>query len=457
MTTTEPTTGQPGTDELTEDDLARLNQATLELVASRPTFGLLDPEDAIWHGAEEPGRHLISISGVLGLLDVDQRSFTPVLDGEPAMRELLVERLTAVHGATPVPVTEPRYVVAWTSAEVQSEADGTLVVTATAAPLSGGPAAEVRISLDSAFAITDLTPAEDPAEDEASEATEATETAEAATETQAEATGNEAETPEDNDNPIATRSGITADYLSGHYGETPFPYLRRGLVVDWSTWQPDQATPEGLVGSWVEAGTALGGKYRAYAWFDPASGFSLAQADELEPPDLGARLGEHYGESAFPFEGEHFVIDWTTWQVQPTPLDQPFGSALEATGGGGGKYALYAWFDPAAGVEIVRAEQLGAPEPDPSARFHGELVPALRSAWESGGRRLAEAGGRSYDVGGWLDGEYGCELEFTGFREPYYHARLGAVAERDGQQVPVTCELRIQDAGAVWVDAEHDR
>lgn len=424
--------------------LERFPDATQRCLAAQPTFGLLDSENqAVWHG-ELDGRHVLTISGVLGTFDVDAARFEPI---DPApLEQLLVTRLAEQHAAAQ-PDGAARYLLGWNTATIVSEEAGRLVVRVTAVPLGDGDATEVDVTLGTQLEIIDLAlPPEVVAGTEAAADADAVEADAAGQETTAGGA--------DAGGSVAERTGITADYLGGYYDRTEFPADRRWLIVDWTSWTPDQVSDDGHVGSWVTATTNLGGEFRAYGWFDPASGLVLGSAEELVAPDLGAQLGSHYAETPFPFGDGHYVIDWGTWHAEPTPLDQPYGSYVGAAGHDGGKYQLYVRYDPGSGVEIVTAEELEAP---PRTQFADAVVPELRSRWESAGRR-ARFGDQEYDVSGMLDGESGCELAFVS-REPdgAFTATLGAVTAGSDAGRKVSLELRIASLDEVTVIREDSR
>ncbi|MEA5365223.1 hypothetical protein VA596_37225 [Amycolatopsis sp., V23-08] len=460
------------TEEAVADDPAvlppDLSEAAATALREQPTFAaLLDPSDTTWT-EEGPGRYAVLVApDVAGVLDAAAGRFVP--DDPEQVRLLLAERMAATVGETPVAGGAGDRVVDWTTLRITDEAGGVLTATAnTVADAADGDAVHaVQLSIDLALQPAVVTEqlvaggAFEAALDEAIEVREAQAAeAEAAVAEEAPA--------------VEAAPAVDAAYLGGYYGESAFPFDGNNFVFDWTTWTHDQTTPDGTVGFTAHVTATDGTTHDTYAWFDPAVGISivraeplagaeaLAGAEEAAPAIDAAYLGGYYGTSSFPFDGNNFVFDWTTWTHDQTTPDGTVGFTARATATDGTTHDTYAWFDPAVGISIVRAEALAgaatpaADEPvaDPRAEFES-LTGQLRDRWRSAGNRLEELNGKAYDVHGWVEGEPGCELVHQSFDGECHLAELGA--HTDGDARPVTVLLRIRDAETVWVDREDDR
>ncbi len=478
--------------------------ATLAL-SEQPTFAtLLDPSDTVWGGEDGPGRHVVIVApDVAGVLDAGAGRFIP--DDPEQVRLLLAERMAATIAGTPVAGGERDRVIDWTTLQIVDEAGGVLTASANtvADPAEGDAVHAVELSidldlqpavsteqlvsggafeeaLDQAIEVRETQAAESEAAMQAAVAEAAAEVAEeaAAAETPvAEAPVAEEAAPAEE----AAAPAVDAAYLGGYYGETVFPFDGNNFVLDWATWTHDQTTPDGTVGFTAHATATDGTTHDTYAWFDPAVGISIVRAEALPgeaaageaaaenaaPAVDAAYLGGYYGETVFPFDGNNFILDWTTWTHDQTTPDGTVGFTAHATATDGTTHDTYAWFDPAVGISIVRAEALAGagaaaepePEPeaapaDPRAEFEA-LTGLLRDRWRSAGNRLEELNGKAYDVHGWVEGEPGCELVHQSFDGENHLAELGAHTADDSR--PVTLQLRIRDAETVWADREDDR
>ena len=210
----------------------------------------------------------------------------------------------------------------------------------------------------------------------------------------------------------APSHGITAAYLGDYYGDSPLPFDGRGFVVDWTTWDPDQVTDEGMVGSRATA-TDDGRAHDVYVWFDRAHGARIAEATATGDTDEAAAAG-----------------------------------------------AAAAGADTAVGADADKTDKTD--DTDPRAHFDDVLTQQLRERWAGNGNKLVDSG-KEYDVSAWVNGEYGGELEFVSHDGAVYFATVTAGidgagttdADGDGDEPrQVRCHLRIQDADSVTVESE---
>jgi hypothetical protein len=488
-------------------------------MAEQPTMRLLNVEDAQWLASEGGGRHLFSIDGHEGILDAALGRFIPN-DPGPIL-ELWRTRLAADHAADTFEIGgEPR-AIDWSTVEIADEVESFLQVVATTVTDEDGTAfrlplrvpLEGDIEADTGAAVR--VSGTDTAAEEIAEATDGE---------PADTTG---EAPDANEDPLVEATGedadaddsyIDKDYLAQYYSNVEFPFDGREYIIDWSTWDRDQVTPDGLVGAQAKASTAAGGLYDIYVWFNPTEGPQIVRATELDAPEEdedaeeefdAAYMNQYYADAQFPFEGTYYVIDWDTWTPGERTDDGQVGSEVEAKTEEGGRYELYVWFGTESGVRVVRATELEAPaaeaeeepadeeaadaddaaedadadadadadgesekdsadeeEPEkpagkpavesPQEEFNNVISQQLRDVWAGRDRRLVDVSGKEYDVSGWINGDYDCELRFTGHDGAFYYARLGATKVGDGEE-PVTCLLRIQDPQTVWVESEESR
>src|SRR2546423_955539 len=205
----------PQTDaELSTEDVELLETALAKCAQQQPTIRLLDPSaDMVWYGMDGD-RHFMSLGGHDVLFDPGLALYTPV-DPEP-IRLLLMEKLKETHGSGRFD---------WTTVRILSEGDGQIEATVSA--LSGTP--DVPLRIDLAWQITAAEP--------------------------------EAKQP---DGAAAASSQYTGEYLGQYYGSTVFSFEGKGFTLDWSTWDPDRISPDGVVGSAVEA-TRAGAPYHGDA------------------------------------------------------------------------------------------------------------------------------------------------------------------------------------------------
>jgi hypothetical protein len=376
--------------------MSQLAEAAQEAQRQQPTFGtLLDPTDALWGGEETPGRHSLVLNNeVPGILDVSAARFIPEFPEQ--IEELLIARMQRDMAGAAVPGPAGERVVDWATLEILQEGNGILTASATSvADAADGDAVyllqvvfdnELQPSVAEEQMISGGTFVEDIAEELA--ATKST------VDTVANMSTVDDQVAPAEPEPAAKPTGVTAEYLGGYYGSTPFAFGGQNFVLDWQTYKADQTTPEGLVGFTATALASDGNTYDTYAWFDPTTGISVARAE-------------------------------------PATAE----SASEAAAAG---------------------EEPQAAEFDPARHFETVLADELRDRWKMAGDRLDEVGGQHYDVKGLLDGEPGCALEYREFDGEQYFADLGAHTESDDRQ-PVTCRLRIRDAETVWVEREETR
>jgi hypothetical protein len=382
-----------------------LAEAATRALAEQPTFAtLLDPGNTVWGGEDGPGRHVVIVApDVAGVLDAGAGRFIP--DDPEQVRLLLADRMAATVGGTPVAGGARDRVIDWTTLQLTDEAGGLLTATAnTVADVGEGDAVHaVRLSIDLALQPT-----------------------------------------------VATEELVSG----GAFEEA----LDQAIEVREAQAAEAEAALEAAV---AEAAAEVATDAAAPAAEEPGE-----EPAEPAPAVDAAYLGGYYGESAFPFDGKAFVFDWTSWTHDQTTPDGTVGFTARATATDGSAHDTYAWFDPSAGISIVRAEALAgaggaaAGEPasanvDPRAEFETVLTEQLRDRWRSVGNRLEELNGKTYDVHGWVDGEPGCELVHQSFDGENHLAELGAHTADDGRAVTVL--LRIRDAETVWVDREDDR
>ncbi|WP_156756328.1 hypothetical protein [Actinokineospora pegani] len=432
--------------------------------ASQPTVHLLDQSDDInWYGLEG-AQHFMSIGGHDVLIDPVQGTYS-ALDPEP-IRLRLVEVLTENHGETAFDMAGVPRAVDWPSLRITSEGDGVVNVVAATLPDAAGVVGEADLTVDMAWGVTvAAVRADAPAEADA-EAVEP-ETAEP-----------EAEAPE----PRAA-DAIDGAYLGSLYGGREYEFEGRQFLPDWSTWNTDQSTPEGMVGSRVRA-TADGWTWNLYAWYGPGpevgvqvvqaeavgetGSAEVAQADAAEAGG-GAEaeaahgitadyLGGHYGAHPLAFGDVGIVVDWSTWNPDEVSDTGAVGSPATGTDGAGTEYDLYIRFTAERGAEIERATALGGGaeaegEVDPAQYFRDVLSIQLREVWSGDGNLLKDTGGKEYDVSSWLNGDGDSEPEVVGYDGESFHLLMRVSTVEDDPR-RVRCALRVHDARTVTVDNE---
>ncbi|MFC5291281.1 hypothetical protein ACFPM7_29885 [Actinokineospora guangxiensis] len=115
-------------------------------------------------------------------------------------------------------------------------------------------------------------------------------------------------TPTGDGDPDEEGGGITKEYLAGYYGSDRIEFEGAGIVVDWDTWEPDQTTDEGLIGSPAKGTDDDGVENDLYLWFDPAEGIQIVSAEKVggpaEPEQVDPRL--HFAEVLVPDLREHW-------------------------------------------------------------------------------------------------------------------------------------------------------
>ncbi len=455
MTSTEVT----GFDQLSDEDLEALSTASTQIWENQPTFRLLDPQQAEWHALEGPGRHLLTVApGVLGTLDVAANQFLP--EDPEQLRELLVTALAARY-PDGVVVGEATRLLSWPTLVITAEDGGRLDLTLESVPDDEGALHELDLTLDVELEVIGVVerllagpPEPDPVVEDEDEGA-------------SEADAGDAE-------PAAE---INGDYLGSYYADSEFAFDGRGFVIDWTTWETDQTTGEGLVGAPVEA-TSDGERFRLYAWFDPAVGIQVVEATPLasegdadsasEDDSVGdgpahgitaSYLGDYYGDSPIVFDGRSFVVDWTSWDPDQVTDDGLVGSKATGTGDDG-EYELYIWFGPDTGAQIVDATALdsGEEEPaeeiDPQSHFDTVLADELRNRWSANNNTLVGSS-RDYDVSGCVNGESDSPLDFVSHDGTAFFATVVASTQDDEPQ-RVRCHLRVQDADNVTVESEEN-
>ncbi len=445
---------------LSEEDRAALVEALARCAQTQPTAHLLDLDgDVDWFGIDG-GRHFMQLGGIDVLFDAAEARFAP-LDPEP-LRLLLAQRLREAHGEAAFDLGNGSTAgLDWEQITIEGETDQLIVASAPTVPAGGGEAVRASVRVDTQWQVT-VEPLPAPA-------AEGGEGPQAAGPAGEDAAGGGAET-------AAEKEGAVVDgaYLGGYYGDSEFPFEGRDFVLDWSTWDTDQTTEEGLVGSSVEATTG-GRAHRLYVWFDPAVGIQIVQAEPTGPEPAGAAadgapdepahgitaayLGEYYGADPVEFEGRAFVVDWTSWDPDQVTDEGLVGSAATGTGDDGREYRLYAWFDPSVGVLIAQAEPVDGDEgggeeaPDPREHFERVLLEDLRRTWAGNGNRLVDGFGKEYDVRAWIEGSSEHEpelLEVDG--EQFVVVMRMATTEDEPREV--RCTLRIRSAEDVLVESE---
>ncbi|OLR92405.1 hypothetical protein [Actinokineospora bangkokensis] len=307
------TTAEREPDELADDELPdELTEVMDQLVAvanecwgTQALFRLLDPTKTEWQGLRAEGEHFVDVDGVLGVLDLNRRAFLP--DDLVLLTERLRERLAAALADTPLAVGDRTAVVDWGTVEIvegQEQPSATIAATATSVP-----------EADEAFyRLTLLTDPEGGVQVTAHE----------------RVGGAEEDAADGSAEGSAEGGGVDGDYLNAYYGSDPLPFDGIGLVVDWSTWAPDQVADGGLIGSPVTGRDHEEREYDLYVWFGPETGAQIVSA---EPRAAAAGAAEVDPRAYFATEVEP--------QLRAHCADR--GRALEAAGGE--RFDVSRWID----------------------------------------------------------------------------------------------------------------
>ncbi|MGQ0839852.1 hypothetical protein [Actinokineospora sp.] len=433
----EDTTAEDESDgeELSAEDIELLQTALKKCTEEQPTVHLLPMEEEIgWHRSDGD-QYFLSIGEYEVIVNVANGSFEAV-DPEQ-IRQLLVAKLDEVHGADAVfDVGGVSRSIDWTTVQVVQEAAGKAAATATTLPDAEGETAEVDLSIDLEFAVTIGSAA--TAEEQA---------------------------------PPAVIDGA---YLAATYGNEEYVFDGRSFVIDWTQWNTDNTTDEGVVGSETKA-TSDGETYDVYAWFVPGVGVEIVQATLAQPdgaagdepdgnePDHGvttAYLSEYYTDP-IEHDGHSITVDYSDWDNDVSVAEDMVGSEVSGVDENGVRYELYIWFSVEDGPKIVTATALESDEPeqeetarvDPREHFDSVLVGDLRDVWSGNGNLLKDTSGKEYDVSAWLNGDSGSAPELVDFDGEHFYVSMRMSTTTDEPQ-RVRCALKVRDAHTVSVESE---
>lgn len=365
-------------EQISADELELLQESIRTGFAQQPTLHLLDVEQAEWFSLDGT-LHEISFDSVHGHFDTATARFVP--DNPDDLRLLLVQKLLEVHGEAPLDAGGQQVTLSWETIQITAEDGG--VIDATASTTAGEPVT-LRIDLEWQVTVDPVAPAaeingdylggyygetEFPFDgrgfviDWATWQTDQT-TDEGLVGAPVEATGDGARfqlyawfdpavgiqivratalatvgaddsaDAADSADSGAPAHGITAGYLGDYYGETPLPFDGRAFVVDWTTWDPDQVTDEGMVGSRTTGTDEDGRPHELYVWFDATTGAQIAEAtagvaaEQLDPRThfadvLTAELRERWAGNGNKLVGSSGDYDVSAW------VNGDYGGELE--------------------------------------------------------------------------------------------------------------------------------
>ncbi|MGX7826188.1 hypothetical protein ACTG9Q_13955 [Actinokineospora sp. 24-640] len=318
----------------TQEDIDAITAALKASSEAQPTIHLLPMEEEIAWERREGDRHFLSIGDYDVVVDTAAKTVEGV-DPEQ-IRLLMVAKLDEIHGAGAFDVGGESRSIDWTTAQILDEANGTATGTATTLAGAWGAAVEVRLTIDYQWGVT-VAPVDAGADEPAVPAVIdgaylgeyygdsefpfddkffvidwSTWAIDQTTDEGlvggrpratsggasyelyvwfgpdigvqiAEATLSAGQAASEGDDD-AEGHGITSAYLSDYYGADPLEFEGAGIVVDWDTWDPDQVTEEGLVGSSAKGADHAGAEYDIYIWFDPAEGAQIVSAERLGAP-----------------------------------------------------------------------------------------------------------------------------------------------------------------------------
>jgi hypothetical protein len=312
--------------QISPEELELLQEAIRTGFAQQPTLHLLDVEQAEWFSLDGT-LHEISFDSVHGHFDTATARFVP--DDPEDLRQLLAQKLLEVHGDAPLDAGGQPVTLSWETVQITGEDNGLIAATATS---TTGEQVMLSVDLDWQVTVDPVAPAaqidgaylgsyygdtEFPFDgrtfviDWATWETDQT-TDEGLVGAPVEATGDGARfalyawfdpavgiqvvradplgdaAAADPDAADAPDHGITATYLGDYYGDAALPFDGRAFVVDWTTWDPDQVTDDGMVGSRATGTDEDGRQHDLYVWFAAATGAQIAEATAAAEDDASA-------------------------------------------------------------------------------------------------------------------------------------------------------------------------
>lgn len=347
--------------ELNAEDTELIRASLAAATERQPTLHLFPAsEELVWMG-QDGDRHLLEAGGYTVILDTSTGVVEPV-DPE-AVRQLAILRLGEVHGeGAEFPAGERTVALDYTTLQLVAEADGTATATALTLPDEAGESVEATLTIDLQWGVT-VAPlgardaeAQDEAADEAPtidgdylgsyygdsefpfdgrgfviswdtwEVDQTTEDGMVGGRCAATSDGARYElyayfsgetgiqvvqaTPAGDGDAEGdeTGSGITKEYLADYYGGDRIEFEGAGIVVDWDTWEPDQSTDDGLIGSPAKGTDDDGVENDLYLWFDPAEGIQIVSAEKVGGPPEAEEVDprEHFTAVLVPELREHW-------------------------------------------------------------------------------------------------------------------------------------------------------